>query len=95
MYIAMGVNPTPVSPASLGSLASFEMVAVNDDDAARSDNTVPVALQLEPDVNDVGPIVDNAFAVALRMEATLSSLHATEHIETKLSESDHVKHPYQ
>ena len=51
---AMSVYLTPVSPASLGlgSLASFEfemMVVNDDDDATRSDNAIPAALQLEPD----------------------------------------------
>ena len=104
----MSLHPTPVSPASLGSLASFEMETVNDDDAAHSDNTVAVALQLvvpgvasssytAGSLNDVDPIVDNSFDVALRTEATLALMHVTEHndvsnqyplIGTKLSEPD-------
>mmetsp|Transcript_19534 Transcript_19534/g.36540 ORF Transcript_19534/g.36540 Transcript_19534/m.36540 type:complete len:157 (+) Transcript_19534:188-658(+) len=97
----MSVHPTPVSPVSLGSLASFEMVAVNDGDVAHSDNNAAITLELAPDtmssLNDVNSTVDNAFSVALRMEETLSTLYATgrndcmdQHpvIRTKLSESN-------
>mmetsp|Transcript_427 Transcript_427/g.902 ORF Transcript_427/g.902 Transcript_427/m.902 type:complete len:215 (+) Transcript_427:82-726(+) len=99
----MSVNPTPVSPASLGSLTSFEMVAVNDGDIAQTDNDAAITLELAPDttpsLNDVNSTMDNAFSVALRMETTLSTLYAngrndcmSQHpvIRTTLSESNDV-----
>ena len=109
---------TPVSPALLGSPARFEIVVVNDDDAPPILTIIAVILQLEPGVvsssytarslNDFDPIVDNDFAAKLRMEATLVSMHVTEHNDisnqypltgTKLSEPDdeenHVEnHPF-
>ena len=108
MSPTMSLNMTPVSPASLCSLARFEMETVDDDDAAHSENAVALQLVVPGvasssytvgslNLNDVDPIVDNSFDVALRTEATLALMHVTEHndvsnqyplIGTKLSEPD-------
>ena len=83
---------------------------MNDDDAPHSDNAIAVTLLLEPGVesswytarslNDFDPIVDDDFAATLRMEASLASMHVTEHNDvpnqhpltgTKLSKPDDKK----